>query len=106
MSASELLSSQANSGTSVSNYRYRSGADKSGARQPGTCQRGAADALWAAQRGHVLSQLYSGDRCVAQPPGTLHYPMAHPTAASAIPLRELFGKAAPSAAALHSPPVW
>lgn len=32
----KLLSSQSNSGTSDSNYRYITGADKSGARQPGT----------------------------------------------------------------------
>lgn len=49
------LSSQSNSGTSDSNYRYITGADKSGARQPSTCQRSAADTPPGARRGRVFS---------------------------------------------------
>lgn len=50
----KLLGSQSNSGTSDSNYRCITGADKSAARQPGTCQCSAADAVRGAERGEGL----------------------------------------------------
>lgn len=103
----KLLSSQSNSGTSDSNYRYITGADKSGARQPGTCQRSAADAPRGAQRGRVLSHplpaLFWGSLCTAQPPGTSPYTGVHSTATSPLPLQAQFGKGAPSPAGFHSP---
>lgn len=79
----KLLSSQSNSGTSDSNYRYITGADKSGARQPGTCRRRAADTPRGAQRGCVLSHplpaLFWGSLCAARSPGTppLHRGSSH-----------------------------
>lgn len=53
----KLLGSQSNSGTSDSNYRCITGADKSAARQPGTCQCSAADAVRGAERGEGLRLL-------------------------------------------------
>lgn len=53
----KLLGSQSNSGTSDSNYRCITGADKSAARQPGTCQCSAADAAWGAEQGEGLRLL-------------------------------------------------
>lgn len=50
----KLLGSQSNSGTSDSNYRCITGADKSAARQPGTCQCSTADAVRGAERGEGL----------------------------------------------------
>ena len=90
----KLLSSQSNSGTSDSNYRYITGTDKSGARQHGT-----ADAPWGAQTGCILSHplpaLFWGSLCAARPPGTPCYTGAHPAATSPIPLWVLFGNGAP-----------